>query len=524
MPRLNDVNCTDLTDAIRLGCRTMQSVFNADDDDIPFFSSIVLPRAELAFNDCHSESHIPGRHLNALLTAESVVGVAVEEDAVAKHRRAALFSYGGALPLPLNRQGIGGPLVNFCPHNLREGFHALYALARFRGDDEACVLAERSVAAILDLWSAKHGWRAEQIEAAGLRLQACQGFLHGEGRMLGPLVKLYRATGSDRTLELLLVYVDKACREFFFADGSFDAQRFQTRHIHSITSVLSSLAQAAELLQDASLMARVHVFYQNGLWSMRDALGWTPEAVGQVDSDHGESNITGDILETALILGRHGYTGAYEDAERILRGHLLPSQLRDTSFIVEPDNPNGIDGLRDMAARHRGAFGFPAPYGHVSVGKGRKAVSFNMDIVGGTVASLCEAHAAVVTEEPAGRRLNLLFDAETDAVRVRSPYTHDALHIDVKEPGPLHVRIPSWLNREDISLSGAPREPRWRDDTVLLPDCKPGDGIVLRFPLKEETITLSGDLHIQPIRVRMRGDAVVAMDNFGANLTYFPGT
>ena len=65
--RVDGVNTTDIVGAIRLGCETMGRVFNADDGDIPFFRSTVWPVAELAFNDSHTESHVPGRHLNALL-------------------------------------------------------------------------------------------------------------------------------------------------------------------------------------------------------------------------------------------------------------------------------------------------------------------------------------------------------------------------------------------------------------------------------------------------------------------------
>ena len=67
MARLEQVNTTDIADAIRLGCRTMQSVFNADDNQVPFFSSTVRPGAALKFSAFHGESHVPGRHLNALL-------------------------------------------------------------------------------------------------------------------------------------------------------------------------------------------------------------------------------------------------------------------------------------------------------------------------------------------------------------------------------------------------------------------------------------------------------------------------
>ena len=109
--KLHDVNTTDIAAAIHLGCRTMSNVFNADDNDVPFFASRVWPTAELNFNDFHSESHVPGRHLNALLNAEDVLSMHIDETVIEKHTRAAFYAYSGALPLPLNRAKIDGPLV-----------------------------------------------------------------------------------------------------------------------------------------------------------------------------------------------------------------------------------------------------------------------------------------------------------------------------------------------------------------------------------------------------------------------------
>ena len=57
--------------------------------------------------------------------AEDALGVAVDEEAIEKHRRAAFFSFSGPVALPLNRRVIGGPLVNFAAHNIR---------VRLRGD------------------------------------------------------------------------------------------------------------------------------------------------------------------------------------------------------------------------------------------------------------------------------------------------------------------------------------------------------------------------------------------------------
>ena len=43
----------------------MSSVFNAADNNMPFFGSRVRPQAELRFSAAHSEGHVSGRHLNA---------------------------------------------------------------------------------------------------------------------------------------------------------------------------------------------------------------------------------------------------------------------------------------------------------------------------------------------------------------------------------------------------------------------------------------------------------------------------
>jgi hypothetical protein len=301
--------------------------------------------------------------------------------------------------------------------------------------------------------------------------------------MLGPLVKYFRATGYGPALELALILKEKAITEFYLADGRYDPERFVTRHTHSITCMMSSLAQLADLLGDDSLLTRVKAFYDNGLWAMRDEIGWSPEQVGQEGSDHGEANNAGDILETALILGRWGRPEYYHDAERILRCHLLPAQLRDVSFIENPPNPTGADALTDIANRNLGAYGFPAPYGHQSAGHGRGHLCFNMDIVGGVVGSLCEAYREVARSEPTGHWVNLLFDHETSAIRIESPYTHGALLIELKQPGSLFVRVPPWVGHTELEIAGTDSV-FWTNGRLFFSKVDAGERIRIDFPQK----------------------------------------
>lgn len=528
MVKLQNVNTTDIGEAIRLGCQTMCSVFNADDNDIPFFGSQVQPEAVLRFSAYSSEAHVPGRHLNALLNAEDAIGLELEEDGVEKHARAAFLSYSGPVPLPLNRETIDGHLVNFIPHNVREGFHALYSLVKYRHLRKARDLAEASICTIFSYWDATRGWNRQRLfREHGLKMPLGPDSPYTEGgtfitalaRAIGPLVKYYRATRYAPALDLAIVLKEKAIDGYFTQDGQYNPEELGA-HTHSTTCVMSSLAQLADLTMDSHLMHRVKAFYDNGLWEIRDALGWVIESSQpKASPDRGEVNNTGDVLETALILGRWGYVEYYEDAERILRGHLLPSQLRDTSFIQDPPNPDGIDGRRNVAARHLGAFGFPAPYGHHPLESAR-GLSFNMDIVGGTVGSLCEAYRAVARLDEAGHWVNLLFDHETDAIQVKSPYTMPTLSIRVKQAAPLFVRIPPWVKPESIKLQGTSESLRLTNGYLFIAQPPINRVLTIDFPLPEQEIVLKH--RTREIRTRLRGDEVVAMENFGAPLTFFP--
>ncbi len=313
---------------------------------------------------------------------------------------------------------------------------------------------------------------------------------------------------------------DAVLAECFAPDGRYDRARFGP-HTHSTTCVMSSLAQLADLLGDAPLMARVEAFYARGLWDIRDQLGWVIESSApDAPPDRGEVNNTGDIVETALILGRWGWTEAYDDVERILRGHLLPSQLRDVDWIVERPDAGGGDGRRAVAQRLVGAFGFPAPYGHRPLGLPR--VSFNLDIVGGAAASLCEVVRSLGAAGPGragGHCVDLYFDHRSGAVTVESPYTAGALTVTVHRPGPLFVRVPGWSGPERVSVGGAPA-PRGHGGRYLLLDDPPlHQRITFRLDLPTSGIVLRH--RTRGIRARLRGDEVTAMDAFGQELAFF---
>ena len=525
MTRLADVNTTDIRDAIRLGCQAMGNAFNSDDGDIPYGGASIRPIAKLGGS---SESHTPGRHLNALLNADDAAGIAIDESVIEKHTRAAMYSYSRA-PLPLQRvrdpEGMGyGEPVELEDHDLREGFHALTALVRFRGSEKARVLAEDSIQAVLDYWIPDERWNLEALREQFQMTERKNGyhvFIQRLARSIGPLVKLYKVTAHQPALDLAIALKEKAIREFFTEEGDFSTEQFGA-HAHSTTCVMSSLALLADLTDDRALLQRVKSFYDNGLWQMRDQVGWSIENTRTEDNcGRGEANNTGDIVETALLLARNGDTDYYADAERILRSHLLPSQLRDVSFVIEPDNPNGVDGLRNVAERLRGGFGFPAQYGHEPAGiwdSNKPRIDFNLDIVGGAVDSLCAAYRAVTRSDETGHWINMLFDHQSPDLEVRSPYNHKRLQVSLKRPGPLHVRGIPGLAVAPVGIDSSD-VPRVENGFLVIDDPDVGKWIEFEceLPIHDELLTWEGT----ETRARFRGDEVVAMENFGTDLTFF---
>ena len=100
-----------------------------------------------------------------------------------------------------------------------------------------------------------------------------------------------------------------------------------------------------------------------------------------------------------------------------------------------------------------------------------------LDIVGGTVGSLCETYREATRHELGVHWVNLLFDPETDAATVQSPYTHDALTILLKKPGPLLVRIPPWVERAQLRIAGDSSPARWTGSYLFFGNQAAGDPV-----------------------------------------------
>jgi hypothetical protein len=77
------------------------------------------------------------------------------------------------------------------------------------------------------------------------------------------------------------------------------------------------------------------------------------------------------------------------------------------------------------------------------------------------------------------------------------------------------------LSPGEVEVEGTQASPRPSGSGLFWAEPPVESPLYLRFPLKETELTLSGPRHQRPIRVRLRGDEVVAMDNLGTDFTFF---
>jgi hypothetical protein len=578
------INASDVDLALTAGMQHLQSVLDADNHDVPFFAVWALtrlqardygdpaavfrpPPAHMAF-ERHLTSNAGGRALYALLHAADVLGASIESQVYDALESTVLKSLhkprngNWADTSPANQMitGLAADPRSYGStqfdltliYNMGAGMRGAVGLATLGdGPDEILPGYSTSARELVDV--AVHNIRKYYVygggEIGGPRSYNWETFrsqlgLEGGNRFTSSvagdivpnwstiwqgwadpffvyaLVKYYEATGHQGSLELAKELRDYA----FYSRFPLDPQAvpFHTfGHMFEVVGSMNSFSRLALVAGDADMMQRVRVRYEALRGVGFSATGWVPENFG-IGSDVGEVNNTAELIETALTFAEWGWTEYYADVERFTRGHLLPAQLLDTSFIQPNATPQN-DGQRDVETRMHGAFGFPAPYGPVATKNPSALGGYHVDISAGAVATLAEIKRAIYQNDAGVHRVNLLFDFENSAIGFSSPYTNSGrARVTPKAPGDVRLQLPAWVDRTVVSASLTLQGLQFEmlADAVLIRAPMVGVAIEVAMPLMAEwqTDVVNG----RDIVINWQGDAVTSMSSMGTPMTFFP--
>ena len=403
-------NEIDLKRHLALGVAFIINNLDERQNYLPFFHYELIQQPTHMRHGPFDSPHVVGRFLDALGRCSRIMDLPDETgiyDALAQQLYDSLERHESGLPW--NRPTPWQPDVA-AMHNCREVVLGLLALWNWRADPRAEPALRRLCRSILGAIGDGARFPAESLGPDGWT-KAFSGILAPPpattGRLIRPLVQYYRQSDDEIALELARRFAADNLALAFDADGSI-AEAAGT-HMHSITGTITGLIDYGILVGDDAIVEGARRAYDVGMRPFRSSYGWVKEfrwapwlaeplqAAGYAgfDINRGEANNTGDLIEAALLLGQAGYPGYYEDADRMLRNHLLASQMVDTSWAREASGHEDDDETRygNVAQRARGGFCFGGTKGLISYPE--EAYQVNADLVGGALQAICEAWEAI---------------------------------------------------------------------------------------------------------------------------------
>lgn len=514
MLRLNDLRlkATDMRQSIRLGVEHIcQGAVNRRRGCLPLVRFNLTESPAWARHEYWGSPHMVGRFLDALAVSAPILDLPADEEVVEGLRQLlhecldhpSGFAF-DTLPDPHTGQRGAGM------HNCREVLLALTGLTQWRGCEQSQALARRFVRAIEEATRETGTFPAPILLDYGWAAQPAQENHPNthSGRLIGALVKYYRVTHDPVALDLAVRFADHNIAHTFTPEGELTEAAGE--HLHSTEGTVTAIIDLGVLTGEADYVQIGKRLYDVGLRPWRTSFGWAKEGRNE-RRDRGEANNTGDFIEAALLLGQAGYQEYFGDAERFIRNGLLASQIVNTDWIPPYDGtPDTEDHLySDVHLRAKGAFAFTTPNDYHS---------YNTDLVGGAVQSLCEAWQAILTEDQAGLHVNMLFSRESEALALCSCLPEEGrVEITMHRAHPLFVRLPSWLERErlQVRVNGERRAPGLHRREIFLPDLAPGNRVELTFE-QDRRQTTEKARGFETYRIDWVGDTIVDMEPQGS--------
>jgi hypothetical protein len=520
-----------LKESMELAGRNLLAILSPSQGYLPYWK-VNLDREKRAECQMAWPSHNIGRWWDAMLRLEAATGFGipaqVEEPMLTNLKRCL------ANPLAVcchitPRIGIepgGDPVGWFDDGSLREALLALTGLVRWRGLGWAGKLGSRMVRA-LDSYILEDGdWDFTRMGAivrqSGVALQQpilvfyskLTGFqlIGNHGRLIEALLEFYLATQDGAALALASRLARFHLAVSTRPDGSTpDAEHI---HTHSLFGTYRGLLLYGQLTRQHEYIGRIVKTYRVTVKKYVRQSGFISHDLGK--EKDGETAAPGDAAQLALGLSRSGYPEFLEDAERIVRARILPSQIT-TPIGLKPFTDDDQDEHTHLDERALGAFGGLPSHSH----GGKSPVT---DITAADLHTLCDIYTHIVDSSPLGLQVNFHFDYEDDRICIQSTRGETARSdIWLKIPQPLLIHIPGWAPVESVNLkvNAQPLPPAWVGQCLFVPRQAAPAQVQVEYGLPVTMLDETTDgvtYHFS-----WRGDEINAMTPNTDWLPFYPG-
>jgi hypothetical protein len=307
-------------------------------------------------------------------------------------------------------------------------------------------------------------------------------------------------------------------------------------HFHARAMVLRGLLEYGLVANDPFVCDFVRCSYENMRSSGIPEIGYIPTFMGAEPTEDmnkkGSANpflmegcFLGDLVALTVKLSESGYGDYWEDADRVIRNHLIESQITDRGLLerivahapereaeMKASLVPGQDYLGDdIIDRALGIFwsGIQADGVHshwimqCCTANGSHGLYMAWDAI-----TRCESGHA---------HINLFLNRAAPWLDIHSylPYEGKVV-IRNKTAKRISIRIPAWVDRRRLEclLNGGVISPAIVSHYIDLDGVGPGDVIELRFPLAEQVITRTAYAATPEetvYTIRMRGNTVMEL-------------
>jgi len=514
MQRLNDLRlkAIDLRQFIRLGAEHIyRGAINRKRGCLPLVRFGLIESPPWARHEYWGSPHMVGRFLDALAVSAPIIDMPDDEEAVNGLRRL-LFDCldnptGFAFDTLANPEGKRSAAMHHC----REVLLALTGLMQWKDCEKSRKLAHQFVRTIEAATRETHTFPAPILFEDGWEEKSdAENYPNTHsGRLIGALVKYYRVTNDPIALDIAIRFAEHNIAHTFTPEG--ELTELAGTHLHSTEGTVTAIIDLGILTNTSHYIDLGKRLYDVGLRPWRTSFGWAKES-RSFSEGRGEANNTGDFIEAALLLGQARHPNSCEfgyeyfsDAERMIRNELLACQIANTDWIPEYDGTPDTDDYfySDVKIRARGAFAFTTPNDYHS---------YNTDLVGGAVQSLCEAWNVIFTKSQSGLHVNLLFSKESEDITMRSHLPEEGrIEITLRQAYPLFICMPSWLSKDalQVFVNGQMRSPSFHRHEIFIPELTQGDRVELIFPQAKKHTTESAAGYDELYEIDWLGDTII---------------